>query len=195
MRLVSRAPPPGHHLTGSCRCWSIRPTHPAADPVGSGGAAKQVGDGAPAVVIKGLREGGQPVVITVRTGRPAGRRGAEDGTPDTSGRPGNRIAALRLADAQGIPTPRILGIDTGGRSAGARRCWRRPCPGAARSRSTRRRHASGGWALRQPWCTPPLLRCHQSCRCAPGRSRPATSRATAGRPLTTPPHCWRPPTR
>jgi aminoglycoside phosphotransferase (APT) family kinase protein len=74
-------------------------------------AARQVGDGATATVVRGLRQGGNPWLLRIARG---GR--TSEAILKTSGDPAGfatEIAALRLAARHGIPAPAILGLGGG----------------------------------------------------------------------------------
>jgi aminoglycoside phosphotransferase (APT) family kinase protein len=72
-------------------------------------AAGQVGADASAVVVAGLRQGGNPWLLRIGHGGRTSTAILKTSEPGA----GTEVAALRLAERHGIPAPRILGLDEG----------------------------------------------------------------------------------
>jgi aminoglycoside phosphotransferase (APT) family kinase protein len=72
-------------------------------------AAGQVGADAIAVVVTGLRQGGNPWLLRISHGGRTSTAILKTSEPGD----GTEVAALRLAERHGIPAPTILGLDEG----------------------------------------------------------------------------------
>ncbi|MEV0328380.1 aminoglycoside phosphotransferase family protein [Micromonospora echinospora] len=103
--------------------------HPEPSGAALAWAARQVGENAEAVVVSGLREGGNPWLLRIQHGGRTSEAVLKAAEPDDPTGFATEIAALTVARDHRVPAPTILGLDGGANGTGSRFVLETTVPG------------------------------------------------------------------